>query len=264
MSAGPGGPGPARLRRLGAPGPATQAVLAGAARPAARHGRRQPRRATAMAGPEAVRIRLFGEVAGRRRRDIPDPYGGGAADFDHVLDLLSAAAPVIVDAGPAARSARRRRESGRASRIALLTGLAVREARVVGSQHGYQHLMLTLAGGRRAFAKAVPAPPASQPGSPRRVRGRGERPALAGRGERRPGARGAGRRPGRAGHLDDPARPGDSGGRLQFGADLARLHGAGADGFGAPWPGFIASLPLDNTPRADWPQWYARAGCCPT
>ena len=29
--------------------------------------------------------------------DIPDPYGGSAADFDHVLDLLSAAAPVIVE-----------------------------------------------------------------------------------------------------------------------------------------------------------------------
>jgi protein-tyrosine phosphatase len=28
--------------------------------------------------------------------DIPDPYGGDAADFDHVLDLLEAAAPVIV------------------------------------------------------------------------------------------------------------------------------------------------------------------------
>jgi protein-tyrosine phosphatase len=28
--------------------------------------------------------------------DIPDPYGGDAADFDHVLDLLEAAAPAIV------------------------------------------------------------------------------------------------------------------------------------------------------------------------
>jgi fructosamine-3-kinase len=29
-----------------------------------------------------------------------------------------------------------------------------------------------------------------------------------------------------------------------FGAGLARLHAAGADAFGAPWPGRIASLPL--------------------
>ena len=49
-----------------------------------------------------------------------------------------------------------------------------------------------------------------------------------------------------------------------FGADLARLHAAGADGFGAPWPGFIASLPLDNTPDAgDWPRWYARRRLLP-
>ena len=27
--------------------------------------------------------------------EIPDPYGGNDADFDHVLDLLGAAAPVI-------------------------------------------------------------------------------------------------------------------------------------------------------------------------
>jgi protein-tyrosine phosphatase len=46
--------------------------------------------------PDGARIRLFSEVAGGDG-DIPDPYGGSAADFDHVLDLLSAAAPVIVE-----------------------------------------------------------------------------------------------------------------------------------------------------------------------
>ncbi len=50
-----------------------------------------------LARPEdAIRIRLFTEVAGGDG-DIPDPYGGGAADFNHVLDLLSAATPVIVE-----------------------------------------------------------------------------------------------------------------------------------------------------------------------
>ncbi|GGS92122.1 fructosamine kinase [Planobispora rosea] len=48
----------------------------------------------------------------------------------------------------------------------------------------------------------------------------------------------------------------------RFGRELARLHGAGAAGFGAPWPGFIAELPMDNTPvddtpTADWPSFYA-------
>ena len=65
---------------------------------------------------------------------------------------------------------------------------------------------------------------------------------------------------------------------FRFGTELARLHAAGSEDFGAPWRGFIASLPLDNTPAppgqpaigvgaapgqterpqgARWPQWYA-------
>jgi fructosamine-3-kinase len=44
----------------------------------------------------------------------------------------------------------------------------------------------------------------------------------------------------------------------RFGRDLARMHAAGPDRFGAPWPGFIASLPLPNEPApSDWPGWYA-------
>jgi fructosamine-3-kinase len=38
-----------------------------------------------------------------------------------------------------------------------------------------------------------------------------------------------------------------------FGAALAGLHAAGAARFGAPWPGYIASLPLDNTPLDNTP-----------
>ncbi|MBV9207882.1 MAG: fructosamine kinase family protein [Actinobacteria bacterium] len=51
-----------------------------------------------------------------------------------------------------------------------------------------------------------------------------------------------------------------------FGAELARLHAAGAADFGAPWRGFIASLPLDNAPepaQTGWPQWYARRRLLP-
>jgi protein-tyrosine phosphatase len=48
-------------------------------------------------GEAADRIRLFSEVGGlRQTRDIPDPWGGGPEEFGHVLDLLGAAAPVIV------------------------------------------------------------------------------------------------------------------------------------------------------------------------
>jgi len=48
---------------------------------------------------DADRIKLFGEVGGLTQTDggeIPDPYGGDAAEFGYVLDLLGAAAPVIV------------------------------------------------------------------------------------------------------------------------------------------------------------------------
>jgi protein-tyrosine phosphatase len=65
-------------------------------------------------GEDADRIRLFGEVGGLTEPpgglggvvppggsragegDIPDPWGGGPDEFGHVLDLLGAAAPVIV------------------------------------------------------------------------------------------------------------------------------------------------------------------------
>jgi protein-tyrosine phosphatase len=50
-------------------------------------------------GQDADRIRLFGEVGGLAESgdvDIPDPWGGGPDGFGHVLDLLGAAAPVIV------------------------------------------------------------------------------------------------------------------------------------------------------------------------
>jgi fructosamine-3-kinase len=160
------------------------------------------------------------------------------------------------------------RSGGVAGQIARLTGLAVREARVVGAQHGYQHLMITLSGGRRAFGKAVPAPDqgaAPDPGSTETqatvaaaftaeangLRWLGEAAAVP-----VPEVLAVGPEalvislipPGRA--TPEAA--------FQFGTELARLHAAGAAGFGAPWPGFIASLPLDNTlDTGDWPQWYA-------
>jgi low molecular weight protein-tyrosine phosphatase len=58
------------------------------------------------------RIRLFGEVGGLTEvggGDIPDPWGGGADEFGHVLDLLGAAAPVI--AGRLARLLEPRRDA---------------------------------------------------------------------------------------------------------------------------------------------------------
>lgn len=43
----------------------------------------------------------------------------------------------------------------------------------------------------------------------------------------------------------------------RFGRELAALHGAGADAFGAPWPGYIGSLPQDNGAGGSWPEWFS-------
>jgi fructosamine-3-kinase len=49
----------------------------------------------------------------------------------------------------------------------------------------------------------------------------------------------------------------------RFGRELAATHASGADGFGAPWPGFIGSLPQDNGPGSAWPQWFAQRRLLP-
>jgi fructosamine-3-kinase len=156
-----------------------------------------------------------------------------------------------------------------ARRVTRQTGLSVREARAVGAQHGYQHLMLTLAGGQRAFAKIAIAEeaPAQQPPAEIAAAFAAEANSLRWLAE--------------ADAVPVPEVLAVTGSALvismippghatasaafQFGAELARLHAAGADAFGAPWRGFIASLPLDNTPAGagphsaapGWPQWYA-------
>ena len=141
-----------------------------------------------------------------------------------------------------------------ARRVARQTGLAVREARVVGSQHGYQHLMITLAGGRRAFAKVAA-------GRPRPPRGR-RRPdemaaAFAAEASSLRWLAEADAVPvpevlavTEAALVISMIPPGHAtpSAAFRFGTELARLHAAGAADFGAPWRGFIASLPLDNTP----------------
>ncbi|MFD3706347.1 fructosamine kinase family protein [Nocardia sp. NPDC058658] len=42
----------------------------------------------------------------------------------------------------------------------------------------------------------------------------------------------------------------------RFGAGLAATHAGSAPTFGAPADGFLAGLPLANTPGEDWPTWY--------
>ena len=197
-----------------------------------------------------------------RDQGHPRPWGGGPDEFGHVLDLLGAAAPVISrPAGPAARD--RRVSLSVARRIAGQTGLAVREARVVGSQHGYQHLIIALPGGQRAFAKVA----AEQEAVPAEMGAAfaAEASGLAGwPRRRRPGAEVlAVTETALVISMIPPGHPTPS---AAFGFARTRPFARRrAAAFGAPWRGFIASLPLDNTPGG--PGGRTRtpaAGCCPT
>jgi fructosamine-3-kinase len=165
------------------------------------------------------------------------------------------------------------RSGSAASLIGRLTGLPVREARVVGSQHGSEHLMITLTGGRRAFAKASGADASDEVAAAFAAEANGLRWLAEAAAVPVPEVLAVTPSalvismitPGRA--TPEAA--------FQFGVDLARLHAAGADGFGAPWRGFIASLPLDNTlvPSGSaaapgeagrgWPEWYANRRLLP-
>ncbi len=156
------------------------------------------------------------------------------------------------------------------ARLGELIGTAVTAAHDLGGQHGVRHYRLSLADGRSAFAKVV---------------GNGLDGATAARraaAEHNP-AGGSGFAAEAAGlrwlaEADATAVPlvlactGDClvidwmeagqpsrDAAVRFGRELAGLHAAGADRFGAPWPGVIAGLPLDNEARDDdrWADWYA-------
>jgi fructosamine-3-kinase len=151
-----------------------------------------------------------------------------------------------------------------ADELAGLTGRAVGSVRVVGERHGFRHLEVVFADGQVAFAK---------------VR-QGDTDGGSDGGEFAAEAHGL-RWLAEAGALPVPEVLGVDmtalvismvPGRVvspaaedafRFGGDLARLHAAGAASFGAPWPGFIASLPLDNAPGDRWPGWYAERRLLP-
>ncbi len=54
----------------------------------------------------------------------------------------------------------------------------------------------------------------------------------------------------------EPSRP-TAESAAALGTSLARLHAAGADGFGAAVDGYIGSLPLPNRTAPTWPEFYA-------
>jgi fructosamine-3-kinase len=163
----------------------------------------------------------------------------------------------------------------------------------IGGQHGVRHYRCQLADGRLAFAK-VAAEASSLAAGARldRESQEGDSPggSEAGGSEAEPGTPGNSvsgfeaealglRWLGEAGPVsvpevlgwDDtalviawvPAGPADRAAANRFGRELALLHAAGADGFGAPWPGRIAGLPLPNDTGDSWPEWYAQRRLLP-
>ncbi len=141
-----------------------------------------------------------------------------------------------------------------AARVEQLTGTPVARLQVIGGQHLWRHYRGLLADGRKIFAKIS-------------ERWLGDLLRSEASGLRWLADAGAVPVPEVLG-CDQNAlvltwvpegSPGPAAAE-RFGRDLARLHASGAEAFGAPWPGFIASLPLDNEeargPDA-WPEWYA-------
>jgi len=49
----------------------------------------------------------------------------------------------------------------------------------------------------------------------------------------------------------------------ELGRALARLHAASAPRFGAPWPGFLGRLGVDNGDAVDWPTFYGHRRVAP-
>jgi fructosamine-3-kinase len=149
-----------------------------------------------------------------------------------------------------------------AERLARITGTDVREARPAGAQHQWSHYQVTLADGRRVFAKAAPA----DLGGIFEAEARGLRWLAEAHAVPVPEVLGWDSATLAVAWVPEQAP--DQLAAEAFGRDLAVLHAAGAPRFGSPWPGFIATLPLgDRTGDAptvagalggagDWASWY--------
>jgi fructosamine-3-kinase len=146
-----------------------------------------------------------------------------------------------------------------AGRLERLTGAAVREVRAAGSQFRWRYYRAELADGRAVFAKVAGT-------------GLGGVFEAEARGLRWLAEAGSVGVPEVLGWDDAtlavswvPAERAGPAAAERFGRGLARLHRFGAPRFGAPWPGFIASLSMPNdfpAPASDpvtvttWPDWY--------
>ena len=155
--------------------------------------------------------------------------------------------------------------SGLARALTALTGAQVADLTPAGGHHGMRHYRAALADGRLAFVKAAAGAPGT-PGGAQTGPGGADAAMLAAeaaglRWLAGPGVVGVPEVLGCADGLlvtgwiapGQASRPAAE----RFGRELARLHAAGPGRLGAPWPGYIASLPLPNDDGDDWAAWHA-------
>jgi fructosamine-3-kinase len=158
-----------------------------------------------------------------------------------------------------------------AARIGRLTGVAVHAVHRIGGQHQREHYRVALADGRLAFAKVAAARLSAGLDGVFEAEARGLRWLADAEAVPVPDVLGQDATAIAVSWL--PAEAPGAAAAERFGRDLARLHLAGSAGFGAPWPGFIASLPLGSGAGSrqasggdggdPWPQWYGRERLLP-
>lgn len=161
------------------------------------------------------------------------PRGGGVAEHgDHPRDPMTGTV---------------------AERLAVLLDRPVRRAARAGTSHDWEIHYAELDDGERLFVKALPRGASAEGALTAEARGLVWLGQAFGSPVLRPVA--WDKRilvlPWVAEHEPSPVAA------ERLGRGLAGLHLTGADRFGAPWPGYIGPLPLDNTPSDDWPSFYA-------
>jgi fructosamine-3-kinase len=129
-------------------------------------------------------------------------------------------------------------------RVGQLAGAEVREVRQIGGQHRCGHYRAVLADGRQAFVKMAGPRPDPELGAAFEAEARGLRWLAEAQAVPVPDV--LGWDVGGLAVAWVPGGPPDAAAAERFGRDLAGLHRSGAARLGAPWPGFIASLPLGN------------------
>jgi fructosamine-3-kinase len=170
-------------------------------------------------------------------------------------------------------------DRGLLARLEQQLGAEVTDVRQLGGQHGVRHYRMKRSSGQMAFVKASQAwagdgaDSGPGPGGSAPAGSAGPGFASEASGLRWLADPGAAAVPGVLAVDEDflaidwiePGPP-TAPAALCYGQELAATHAAGAEAFGAPWPGVIAGLALPNEPAppgGGWAEWYAAARLLP-